>query len=493
MNLILVLPEITLFCGALLILMADVFFGQKKIFNGNFYLFSYLIALLTCALSAILLFKNINIDQQLLFNKMFLVSVFTNYSKLVIILLLSLIIYLGRSFLNSQKKIGAEILALLMIASSGSMLLISSADLMTLYLTIELQALSLYLLAAIKRDSVKSSEAGIKYFILGSVASAIMLFGISMIYGFAGSTNFQALKIFYSSQAELVPITVIFGFLLVITAMFFKISAAPFHMWAPDVYEGSASVVTTFFATIAKFSAVIILLRIFTDVLIYQPGINYVLIATALISLLIGSFGALKQQNFKRLLAYSGIADIGFIILAISALNYDGLKAAILYILIYSIISMGTFGFAALIEDLSHNKEAKGDLNQEEQSFKISSLAGLSKTNPVMAFSLAVLMLSIAGIPPFAGFFAKFYAFMAFLSRGHIVLTIIAILFSVVGAYYYLRIVKIMYFDEPAKNQVPIADNFNIKLVIFLSAIINLAFLILLNPMLSIINDIIRF
>lgn len=488
-----IIPEITLFSGAILVLMADAFFAKRKIFDGYFYLISYLISLLFCVLSAYLLFRNIGVDGKLVFSKMFLVNPLTNYAKLVILFLLTLIIYISRSFLNVERKVSAEFLALLMIATTGSMLLVSANDLIALYLAIELQALSLYLLAAIKRDSVKSSESGMKYFILGSVASGVLLFGISMIYGYTGSTNFQALRVFYSNRPDLIQLTVLCGFILMITAIFFKISAAPFHMWVVDVYEGSTSIVTIFFATVAKFSAVIILLRIFTDLLIYWGGISHILIFVALLSLGIGSFGAIKQHNFKRLLAYSSIGHIGFILLAIGSFSFEGLRAAAFYIFIYVLISLGTFGFLNLIEDLENEGKEVNDIDQRNHLiFDISSLSGLSKTNPLMAFSLAVLMFSTAGIPPLAGFFAKFYVFVAFIGRGFFALAAIAILFSVISAYYYLRIVKIMYFDQPKSDKSIIADNFNVKLVIFLAAMINLLFVIFLNQTLITISDILK-
>jgi NADH-quinone oxidoreductase subunit N len=493
MDFALIIPEITLFSGAIAVLMADVFFAKRRIFDGNFYLISYLISLVFCALTAIMLFENIDVDGRLAFNKMFLVNSFTNYTKLVILFLLTLIIYISRNFLSAEKKVSGEFLALLMIATTGSMLLVSANDLMSLYLAIELQALSLYLLAAIKRDSLKSSEAGMKYFILGSVASGILLFGISMIYGFAGSTNFQALRVFYSHRPDLIQLTILLGFVMIITAMFFKISAAPFHMWVVDVYEGSSSIVTIFFATIVKLSAVIILIRIFTELLIYWAGIGHILIFTAILSLIIGSFGAIRQHNLKRLLAYSSIGHIGFVLLAIGALSYDGIKSAILYILVYVLVAVGTFAFLSLIEDFSNESQEKINIDQKNNLiFDISSLAGLSKTNPVVAFCLAILMFSTAGIPPLAGFFAKFYVFSAFIGRGYITLAVIAILFSVISAYYYLRIVKIMYFDRPKSDQSIVADNFNIKLVIFLSAMINLFFVVFLNQTLITIADILK-
>ena len=488
MNLTVILPEISLFIGALIILMSDVFFAKK--FKEFFYA-SHLLSLIFCAVSLCLVFKSFT-QPEVAFNNMFVSNFFTAFVKAMICALLTVVILFSLNFLYTVQKISAEFLALLMIASVGAMLLISANDFLVFYLALELQGLSLYLLAALNKKSPKSSEAGLKYFILGSVASGILLFGISMIYGFSGTTNFTTLTELYKAGQDSIPMPVMFGFILVITAMFFKISAAPFHMWAPDVYEGSATIVTTFFATIAKFSAVLVLVRLFTVVLISWKGLDQILIFVALTSLAVGSFGAIWQKNLKRLFAYSSVGHVGFVLLALAALNKEATAACVLYMIVYVVLSLGTFGFLNLLKSSNEKNDGKDDEN--EKVFAISSLAGFSKTNPVMAFSLAVLMFSTAGIPPFAGFFSKLFVIMAAVRGGFVIAPIVAILFSVISAFYYLRIVKVMYFDEPKKDSVmAVEDISNIKLIVFLIAIFNLVFVVFLDKILVLINNCLGF
>jgi NADH-quinone oxidoreductase subunit N len=301
-----------------------------------------------------------------------------------------------------------------------------------------------------------------------------------MIYGFSGTTNFTTLATLYSTGQDAIPVTVIFGFILVITAMFFKISAAPFHMWAPDVYEGSATIVATFFATVAKFASLIVLVRLFTNIMVTWNGMSKILIFVALVSLAVGSFGAIWQKNLKRLLAYSSIGHVGFILLGLASLDKVGFKASVFYIVIYAILSLGSFGFLNLIKSSDEKKYDNEDDAENEKIFAISSLSGLSRTNPVIAFSLAILMFSTAGIPPLAGFFSKFYVIMAALRGGFAIPAILAVLFSVISAYYYLKIVKIMYFDEP-KSAMTIDNISNIKFIILVTALLNLVFILFLN------------
>ncbi|MBP7710280.1 MAG: NADH-quinone oxidoreductase subunit N [Rickettsiales bacterium] len=479
MNLSLISPEITLFLGALIILMADVFLAKKV---KDFFYVSHLLSLLFCGAALFLTLKNF-VATDLIFNKMFLSNSLTSFTKAVTIGLLTVVILISLKFVTSISKISAEFLALLMIATTGGMVLISANDFLTFYLGLELQALSLYLLAALNRTSAKSSEAGMKYFILGCLASGLLLFGISLIYGFSGTTNFSALMDLYH-QANVkpeIPVAVMFGFILVITAMFFKISAAPFHMWSPDVYEGSATISTTFFATVAKFTAVIALLRLFSSLMIGWHGIDKVLIFAAVASLAVGSFGAIFQKNLKRLLAYSSIGHVGFILLGMMVLSKEGFTACMLYMLIYAVISLGAFGFLNLIISAKTDKESD---EENDKIFEISALAGLAKTNPLMAFSLAVLMFSSAGIPPLAGFFSKFFILTAILQHGYLITAIVAVLFSVVSAYYYLRIVKIMYFDEP-QNVIELDQIANVKLIIFVTALFNIIFIFFLNAITS--------
>jgi len=487
-NLSLILPEITLFCGALLIILSDSFLGKK--FKDFFY-FSHITALITCAISSFLAVKNIPFHE-LAFNNMFISNSFTSLSKALAIIFLTFVILLSLNFINNNKKISSEFLGLLMIATTGGMVMISSNDFLVFYLGLELQALSLYLLAAIDRSSEKSSEAGMKYFVLGCLASGMLLFGISMIYGFSGTTNFHALNNLYATEnAEAyknIPLGAMFGFVMVLIAMFFKISAAPFHMWAPDVYQGSATISTTFFATVAKFTTVIALINIFSRVILGWPGIENIFLLVSLLSLIVGSFGAIFQKNLKRLLAYSSIGHMGFILLAMAAFSKDSFVACVFYMIIYTVISIGSFGFLSLIKT-KHSSEIK---TKHSSELEISSLSGLVKTNPLMAFNLAVLMFSTAGIPPLAGFFSKFYILSAAMSRGLLIYAIIAIIFSVISAFYYLRIVKVMYFDE-AKTKLEFEDSMNGKLIIFITAIFNIIFIFFLDNIITLINNFITF
>lgn len=485
MNFSLISPEITLFCGALLILMLDVFFAKRiKGFSNG----SHLLSLIVCAVTILLILNNF-LKSELAFNQMFVSNTFTSFVKAIAVLLLSIVILFSASFVSAMKKNSAEFIALLMIATAGGMVLVSANDFMVFYLGLELQALSLYLLAAINRDSAKSSEAGMKYFILGCLASGILLFGVSMIYGFSGTTNFTALMSLYHQVGVTpdIPVGVMFGFIMVITAMFFKISAAPFHMWSPDVYEGSAPIVTTFFATVAKFTAVMALLRLLSTLIIGWNGIEKVFIFTALLSLAVGSFGAIFQTNIKRLLAYSSIGHVGFVLLGMASLATSGLFSSMLYMIIYAVISIGSFGLLTLMKLKSTDLHNQSD-SDNEKTFNISSLSGLSKTNPIMAFSLAILMFSSAGIPPLAGFFSKFYILAAAIGNGFFITATIAVLFSVISAFYYLRIIKIMYFDK-AQTEVTLENAPNVKLIIFLTAIFNIVFIFFLNPVMASITN----
>lgn len=488
MNLTAILPEISLFLGAIIVLMSDVFLAKK--FKEFFYV-SHLLSLIFCTICLALIVGNFA-KPEISFYQMFVSNSLITFVKAVTVTLLTIVILFSLNFLYYAQKISAEFIALMMIATVGSMFLISANDFLTFYLSLELQGLALYLLAAINKKSAKSSEAGMKYFILGSVASGILLFGISIIYGFSGTTSFGALAELYASGQNNVPMAVMFGFILVVVAMFFKISAAPFHMWAPDVYEGSPTIITTFFATVAKFTATLVLIRLFYSVTLSWVGINKILIVVALASILVGSFGAIWQKNIKRLFAYSSIGHVGFVILGLAAFNQDAVAACVFYMVIYAVLSLGSFGFLNLITSADEKKSGQEDDAENEKIFNISSLSGLAKTNPVMAFALAALMFSTAGIPPFAGFFSKFYVIMSALRGGFMIPAIIAILFSVVSAYYYLRIVKVMYFDEPKEKVIVLANIPNIKIIVLFTALLNLAILAFIDPLLVMITNFIN-
>lgn len=486
MNLILLSPEITLSLGAFAILMIDVFLC-KKVKSIHFFL--HLFSLIICA-AALFSIGNTLVGETLILNDMLKISFFTSYAKAFILVALTCVLLFGINFIASESRISAEFIALLFSATIGGMLMISANDFLAFYMALELQALSLYVLAAINRKSKQAAEAGVKYFILGSLASAIFLFGVSLVYGFSGTVNFSAIATLYEAKdLELlkdISVGVMVGFILIITAMFFKISAAPFHMWSPDVYQGSASIVTTFFATVVKFSVIIAFINILMNFHIPWPGIGKIFVVVAVISFIVGSLGAIFQKNLKRLLAYSSIGHIGFILLGLASFSKYGFSYAIFYAMIYAVISIGLFGFLNIIlpktgEISNHEDDAKSN-----EIYDISALSGLSKTNPKMSFAISALIFSSAGIPPLAGFFTKFYILSAAIASGFLYAAIIAVIFSVVSAYYYLRIVKLIYFDKPS-GKIIIDDNANPKLLIMVTALLNIFLLFMMKPLIGMI------
>ena len=471
----LLIPELILFFGALSLLMLDVFFNKK---NQRFIFFAHFFSLAVCGLALSFAVKNFGLPETS-FNDMLNSKAIISFMKCIILLLLVVIILISVRFVFSLEKYGSEFLALMMIATAGGLIMISANDLLLFYLGLELQALSLYLLASFSIKSARSSEAGIKYFILGSLASGLLLFGISMVYGYSATTNFTVLQdLIGKLKPEEMPIGLVFGMILVATAMFFKISAAPFHMWAPDVYQGVPTIVLAFFGTVVKFSMVIAL--IFLSLNISWVILGNILLIVAIASIIVGSFGAIYQRNLKRLFAFSSITHIGFVLLALSPLDKSIFNSCIFYMIVYSIISLGTFSFLTIMRS---PQEIEND-ETDEKTFDISSLSGLSKTHPVMAFSLTVLMLSTAGIPPLAGFFSKFYILKSAISTGLFFYALIAVIFSAISAFYYLRIIKIMYFDEPNGN-LEIEDFGNARLVVFVSAIVNIGLMFFIDPIMN--------
>lgn len=475
-----ILPELIIFSSALFILMADVFLSSKI---KNFYKFSYSFALVS-VFTALFFALNTATQPENFFYSMLFSNGFTVFVKICLSILLIFVIILSYEYIKKKSSVSAEFLSLIMISTVGAMFLISANDFLILYLSLELQSLPLYLLAAMNKSSVRSSESGVKYFILGSVASGILLFGISLFYGFSGTTNFDAAFNLYAQNQ--VPPAVILGFVLILTAIFFKISAAPFHMWTPDVYQGSNSVVTSFFATVSKFSASLILVRMFLDLSTGFDGMNNVLILVAILSIAVGAFGAIKQNDLKRLLAYSSIGHIGFVLFGLSAISLEGAKSCVIYMTIYATLSIANFGFLTLISR-SGNDKSDND-KADDKKYSISSLAGIASNHPILALSFAILMFSTAGIPPLAGFFSKFYVIIATIKEGYIISSTIAILFSVVSAYYYLRVVKIMFFDKATSAQIKFHKRLPSKMVIVLIAFLNLGFILFLKDFVVIIS-----
>jgi NADH-quinone oxidoreductase subunit N len=425
------LPEAILALGALVLLMIGAFGGDKAtpVVTG------LSVALLVVA-AAILIFAPTPGET---FAGAFVLDPFARLMKVVALIGSGVAIAMSVGYARAQKFERFEYPVLIVIATLGMMMMISANDLIALYLGLELQSLALYVVAAINRDSVRSTEAGLKYFVLGALSSGMLLYGASLVYGFTGQTSFSGIAaVLAESETSL---GLVFGLVFLIAGLAFKVSAVPFHMWTPDVYEGAPTPVTAFFAAAPKVAAMTLFIRVvvgpFAPITAdWQQIIAFIAIA----SMLLGAFAAIGQNNIKRLMAYSSIGHMGYALVGLAAGSEAGVQGVVIYLLIYLAMTLGAFACILSMRRRDAMVEDIGDL------------AGLSKTNPIMAFMLAMILFSLAGIPPLAGFFAKFYVFLAAIEANLYALAVIGVLASVVGAYYYLRIVKIMYFDEPAEG-----------------------------------------
>ncbi len=422
-------PEIAMALGVMALLMFGVFNGNRPARTVST-LATFL--LLGVAGYVIATWGN----PGLAFGGSFVVDSFASFAKVLVLVGSALAIVMARGFMRSERLERFEFPILIVISTLGMMMMISANDLISLYMGIELQSLALYVLAAYNRDSQRSTEAGLKYFVLGALSSGLLLYGCSLIYGFTGTTNFTVLGDVVG-QGGNVGLTIGLTFLL--AGLVFKISAVPFHMWTPDVYEGAPTPVTAFFAAAPKVAAFALILR-----LLHNPMMplvaewRQIIIFVSMASMALGAFAAIGQNNIKRLMAYSTIGHMGFGLVGLAAGSEAGIKGVLLYMAIYMITNIGVF-----VVILSMRR-------REGMVEHLSDLSGLSRTHPFMAFALAMFMFSLAGIPPLAGFFAKFYVFVPAVQAGLWPLAVFGVLTSVVSAFYYIRIVKIMYFDDPA-------------------------------------------
>jgi NADH-quinone oxidoreductase subunit N len=371
------------------------------------------------------------------FDGLFVNDALSNFSKILIYTAAAIALMMAPRFLEKAGAMRAEYPVLILLSSIGMGIMVSASDLITLYIGLELQSLSAYVLASFVRSDGRSAEAGLKYFVLGGLASGILLFGASLIYGFAGSTSFAAINAALDGD---IGLGMIFGIVFILSGLAFKISAAPFHMWTPDVYEGAPSPVTAFFASAPKVAASVLTIRVVTEafgnqILVWQQ----IVIVVALMSIIIGAVGAIGQQNLKRLLAYSSINNVGFILIGLACATEQGIAAMLVYLVIYVAMTLGSF---AVVMQL------KGRDGEYKES--LADIAGLSKTRPALAAALAVFMFSLAGIPPLFGFWGKLVVFQAAVAANLLPLAVIGIAASVIGAFYYLKVVKVMYFDDPA-------------------------------------------
>ncbi len=455
------LPEIFLSASACILLMLGAF-----VKNLNFRIVNIIVGL--CLIFSIYLLLAKVPTYGFAFEQLFKTNRLIVNLKLLLLSasVLYVIIYKGHRFSENSMLKCYEFLVIMLFAIVGMLLMFSANNFLSFYVSLELQSLCLYVMSAFEREDTKSSEAGLKYFVLGSFASGLLLFGISLIYGFTGNLDFENLhSLLFSNPSSKIAIGVIIGIIMLLIGLFFKASAAPFHMWTPDVYQGSTTIVTSFFATIVKIASVGFLLKIAVQVLPgWKVDLQPIMIVITCASVLVGAIGALKQTNIKRLLAYSSIGHVGFMLLAISSFELD--LSVFLYLVIYVSMTLGVFAIVMGIEN-----NCKAIENIEE-------LSGLSKTHPLMAVSLAIFMFSLAGIPPFAGFFAKFYVLQAAIKAELYITALIALLAAVISAYYYLKIVKIMYLDE-AKNIVQTNISYCSKGVIALLLLFHLCYIVL--------------
>jgi NADH-quinone oxidoreductase subunit N len=434
LNLEVVLPELILGGGSMVLLMLGVATRRER---GELILWLAIILLVLAGI-----FVAGGEGTTTLFHNSFIVDPFARALKLLTLAGAAVALLMSIDYWRGAGGVKFEFPVLVLLATTGMLMMISANDLIALYVGLELQSLALYVVAAFQRDSARSSEAGLKYFVLGALSSGMLLYGASLVYGFTGSTDFA--DIAAAVQPSGANIGLIFGLVFLMAGFAFKISAVPFHMWTPDVYEGAPTPVTAFFAAAPKLAAMALTVRVLITAF---PAVTaqwqQIVTFLAIASMALGSFAAIGQTNIKRLMAYSSIGHMGYALVGLAAGTTEGVQGVIIYLAIYLAMTLGTF---ACILAMRRNGRMVEDIDQ---------LSGLSSTSPLMAFLLAMLLFSLAGIPPLAGFFAKFYVFLAAIHAGLYALAVIGVLLSVVGAYYYLRIVKIMYFDAPAERFEP--------------------------------------
>ena len=426
-NLEFVFPEIFLSLSIMFLLILGVFKEKSSKLVQN-------ISLIVLLITAVITFnETLGIEEVLLFNESIVIDYLSSFMKIVTLLAALLVLIISSNYLKALKIFKIEYPILILSSVLGMMIMISSNDLIVFYMGLELQSLALYVLATFNRDQLKSSEAGLKYFVLSALSSGLLLYGCSLVYGFTGSTNFNII----ASQLNSNEYALTFGIVFILVGLAFKISAVPFHMWAPDVYEGSPTSVTLFFAIVPKVAALTVFIRF-----LYVPFLNLmdqwqmILVFLSIASMLFGAIAAIGQTNLKRLIAYSSISHIGYALAGLTTGSNEGIQSSIIYIVIYILMNLGFFSCLLM---LKRNNKYFED---------IEDLSGLSKNHPLLSLSLLVILFSLAGIPPLAGFFAKFYIFKSVIEQSMYFLAIVGLLSTVIAAFYYLRIIKIIYFDK---------------------------------------------
>ena len=466
-NINFILPEIFISLGIMFLLMLGVF---KKNSSGIVYTLSVVILLITLGLII-----NFPSGQEIyLFNNSYKIDRLSTFMKIITIISGIFVLISSYKYIKIEKIFEIEYSILILCSILGMLVMISSYDLIVFYIGLELQSLSLYVLAAFNRNQTKSSEAGLKYFVLSALSSGLLLYGCSLIYGFSGSTNFYLISenILSSEYGN------VFGIVFILVGLAFKIAVVPFHMWAPDVYEGSPTSVTLFFAVVPKIAALTVFIRF-----LYVPFVNLIdqwqmiIIFLSLASMIFGAVSAIGQKNLKRLIAYSSIGHMGYALAGLAVGTNSGIQSSIIYISIYLIMNLGIFCCLFMMK-------------RKDKFFdNLEDLAGLSKNHPIISLSLLILLFSLAGIPPMAGFFAKFYIFMSVIEQSMYFLAIVGLLSTVISAFYYLRIIKIIYFDPP-KEQYDQDHNFGLKISLTIATLLILFYFVYPSGLINLVSKI---
>ena len=466
-TIIYILPELFLSLAIMSLLMVGAFI--KKSFK-----LVYLLTIFSL-IFAIILLLNQPSEIIKIFNESYIIDRLSIFMKVLTLLFCLFVLLSSKDYVKSISIDKIEYPIIILASTLGMILMISSYDLIVFYLGLELQSLGLYILSSFRRDDEKSTEAGLKYFVLSALASGLLLYGCSLIYGFTGSTNFEVI----SANLDGSNTGAVFGIVFIIVGLAFKVSAVPFHMWTPDVYEGSPTSVTSFFALVPKIAALSVFIRF-----MYVPFINVInqwqiiIVFLSIASMILGAVAAIGQNNIKRLMAYSSIGHMGYALAGLATGTNAGIQSTIIYLTIYLVMNLGAFGCIFMMK--------------RENVFyeNINELSGLSKNHPVLSLSFLIILFSLAGIPPLAGFFAKFYVFMSVIEVKMYALAVIGLVTTVVSAFYYLRIIKVIYFDKPKKPFEKCYD-WGLKISLILSSILILIYFVHPSALTNIISSIV--
>jgi len=454
----------------------EMFLLMLGVFIKKSFKLVYLLTILSLIFAIALILNQPN-EIIKIFNGSYIIDKLSIFMKVLTLLFCVFVLLLSKDYIKNNSIDKIEYPIIILASTLGMILMISSYDLIVFYLGLELQSLCLYILASFKRDDERSTEAGLKYFVLSALASGLLLYGCSLIYGFTGSTNFEII----SSNLSKANTGAIFGIVFIIVGLAFKVSAVPFHMWTPDVYEGSPTSVTSFFALVPKIAALTVFIRF-----MYVPFINVIshwqtiIIFLSIASMILGAVAAIGQSNIKRLMAYSSIGHMGYALAGLAPGTNAGIHSTIIYLTIYLVMNLGAFGCIFMMK--------------RENVFyeKINDLSGLSKNHPMLALSFLIILFSLAGIPPLAGFFAKFYIFMAVIEAKMYTLAIIGLVTTVISAFYYLRIIKVIYFDKPIEPFEE-SNDWGLKAPLVLSSILILIYFIYPSILTEVVSSIVIF